>query len=115
MEANQKNGYNRRGLNVLLMFFSFILLPPSGIIIHSTHELSESATIRHFAMSVHNLSAIIFLSTCIIHIILNRKVLVKYVSTKTAEYFHLKREVLLALMLVVGIIGLFSMHAFLRR
>lgn len=112
MEANQKNGFNRRALNVLLMLFSFILLPPSGIIIHSTHELSESATIRHFAMSVHNLSAIIFLSTCVIHLVVNRKALFKYISAKTSEYFHLKREVLVALCLVFGIVGFFAMHAF---
>ena len=111
MNESQKQQLNRRSLNVLVMLFSFILLPPSGIIIHSTHELAERETIRHFAMSVHNLSAIIFLSACVIHIVINRKVLFKYISTKTAEYVDLKREVIIAMFFVVGIVGFFSIHA----
>ncbi len=115
MNETKKPPLNRRSLNVLLMLFSFILLPPSGIIIHSTHELAERDTLRHFAMSVHNFSAIIFLTTCVIHLIVNRKVLLKYVSEKTTQYLHLKREVLIAVLVVFGIIGFFSMHALLVR
>ncbi len=111
MNETKKPPLNKRSLNVLLMLFSFILLPPSGIIIHSTHELAERETLRHFAMSVHNLSAIIFLSTCLIHLVVNRKVLFKYISEKTTQYIHLKREVLIAILFVSGIVGLFAMHA----
>ena len=112
MNDIQKSSLNKRTLNVLIMFFSFMLLPASGIIIHSTYMISEREPLRHFAMSVHNLSAIIFLTTCVVHLIANRKALIKYISTKTNEYVRLRREALIAGLFVIGIVGLFSIHAF---
>jgi hypothetical protein len=103
---------NRRQLNVMVMLFSFLLLPFSGIIIHSTHGIAEREPFRHFAMSIHNISAIIFLSTCVLHVVANRKALAKYISNKTTEYFSLKREVIIAFVIVIGIVGLFASHAF---
>jgi len=112
METNQKTGLNKRYLNVLLMLFSFILLPPSGIIIHSTHGMGERELLRHLAMTVHNYSAVIFLITCVIHLAVNRKILLKYITDKSNEYFSFKREVMIALLIVFGIVGFFSMHVF---
>jgi predicted MFS family arabinose efflux permease len=112
METNQKTGLNKRSLNVLLMLFSFILLPPSGIIIHSTHGTRERELLRHLAMTVHNYSAIIFLTTCIIHLVVNRKILLKYISAKTNEYSNFKREAMFALLIVFGIVGFFTLHVF---
>lgn len=112
MNETTKQPINRRQLNVMTMLFSFALLPISGIIIHNTHGLEERELIRHFAMSVHNLSAIIFLSTCVLHLIANRKVLVKYLAVKSTEYFHLKREAIIAFVIVIGLVGLFATHAF---
>jgi hypothetical protein len=112
MSEDVKPSVNKRQLNVLIMLFSFVMLPFSGIIIHSTHGMDERELIRHLAMSVHNLSAIIFLSSCVIHLITNRKTLMKYAANKTSEYIHLKREVFIALVFVFGVVGLFAMHAF---
>ena len=74
--------------------------------------MDERELIRRLAMSIHNLSAIIFLSSCVIHLIANRKALVKYAANKTSEYIHLKREVFFALVFVFGVVGLFAMHVF---
>lgn len=115
MNAVEKPSLNKRSLNVLIMFFSFLLLPFSGVVIHSTHGFVEREPIRHFAMSIHNLSAIIFLCACMLHLVANRKALAKYISAKTAEYSGLKREAILALMFVLGLVGLFSMHVFHAR
>ena len=94
------------------MLFSFMLLPFSGIFIHSTHGMGERELVKHFAMSVHNLAAIIFFATCIIHIAVNRKAIVKYLSAKTNEYLKLRKEVVIAFIIVFGIVGLFATHAF---
>lgn len=112
MNTVEKPSLNKRSLNVLIMFFSFMLLPFSGVIIHSTHGMSENEPLRHFAMSVHNLSAIIFLSTCLIHLAANRKALVKYILEKTNKYSSFKRETVIALLIVFVIVGIFSIHAF---
>ena len=112
MNEAVKPTVNKRSLNVLIMLFSFLLLPFSGMMIHSTHGMAEYAPIRHFAMSVHNLAAIIFLTTTIIHLATNRKAIAKYIVSKTTEYTRFKREALIAMLLVIGIVGLFAMHAF---
>ena len=112
MNVLEKSSLNKRSLNVLIMFFSFLLLPFSGVVIHSTHEFAERNSLRHFAMSVHNLSAIIFLCSCMLHLVANRKALAKYISTKTTEYSSFKREAVLALLFVLVLVGLFSSHAF---
>ncbi len=112
MEGNQKPVLNKRSLNVLVMLFSFLLLPVSGIIIHSTHGMSEREPLRHLAMTVHNYSAIIFLIACVIHLNANRKAIAKYISDKTTAYFRLKRETVIALLIVFGVVGFFSIHVF---
>jgi hypothetical protein len=112
MNEQPKQPLNRRQLNVMMMFFSFILLPFSGMIIHNTHGMSEREPLRHFAMSVHNLAAAIFLITCIIHLFANRKALIKYIANKTSEYTGVKREALVAFLFVIGLVGFFAMHTF---
>lgn len=112
MEGSQKTGLNKRSLNVLVMLFSFLLLPVSGIIIHSTHGMGERETLRHLAMTVHNYSAIIFLIACVIHLNANRKAIAKYISEKTTAYFRFKREAVIALLIVLGVVGFFSIHVF---
>jgi hypothetical protein len=66
---------------------------------------------EHFLMSVHNMSALIFLIAVLIHISLNWKSLMKYIATKTEEYFQFRKEMIIALFAVVLIVGLFSSHA----
>lgn len=112
MNEPAKQSFNKRHLNVLIMFFSFVLLPFSGIIIHSSHGMNERELLRHFAMSVHNISAIIFLSTCVLHVIANRKAFIKYITSKTSEYIRFRLETIMAFAIVFGIVGLFAMHAF---
>jgi hypothetical protein len=112
MSDQTKQPINRRQLNVMIMLFSFVLLPFSGVLIHNTHGMSEREPLRHFAMAVHNFTAAIFLITCVIHLVANRRVLVKYITNKTAEYTGLKREAVIAFLFVMGLVGLFAMHAF---
>ncbi len=112
MNEAVKPTVNKRSLNVLMMLFSFSLLPFSGMAIHSTHGMSEYEPIRHFAMSVHNFAAIIFLTTAIIHLAANRKAIAKYIVSTTTEYTKFRREALIAFLFVLGLVGLFAMHAF---
>jgi cytochrome b561 len=125
MTEIQKQPFNKRALSAMLMFISFILLPLSGIPLHYSRTdisegmleyfLSRASTgegmLEHFLMSVHNMSALIFLIAVLIHLSLNWKSLMKYIATKTDEYFQFRKEMIIALFTVVLIVGLFSSHA----
>jgi len=94
------------------MSFALLLLPPSGMMLHQAHGLSERSTLQHLVMVVHNISAVVFLITCIIHLAANRKVIWRYIANKSSEYSGYRKEVYVALVIVFGIVGLFAMHAF---
>ena len=125
MTEIQKQPFNKRAFSAMLMFFSFVLLPLSGIPLHYSRTnisegmlnyfLSRASTgegmFEHFLMSVHNMSALIFLIAVFIHLSLNWKSLLKYIATKTEEYFKFRKEMIIALFTVVVIVGLFSSHA----
>jgi hypothetical protein len=126
MTEVQKQPFNKRALSAMMMFLSFILLPLSGIPLHYTRTniseglldyfLSRGSTgegfFEHFLMSVHNMSALIFVIAALIHIGLNWKSLMKYIATKTEEYFQFRKEMIIALFTIILMVGLFSSHAF---
>jgi hypothetical protein len=107
-----KQPLNKRALTSMFMFFSFILLPLSGIPLHFSRTSDGVGVLEHFLMSVHNMSALIFLIAVVIHLSLNWNALIKYIVTKTNEYFRFRKEMVIALVTVALIIGLFSSHAF---
>lgn len=113
MNEIKNKAFNKRSFNVILMLASFIILPFSGILIHSTHQTPVTSKIHHFAMSVHNVAAIIFVVTALIHLTANGKVLVKYIVEKSKEFSFPKAEAIVAIILVLVIVGLFSAHALL--
>jgi hypothetical protein len=124
MTEIQKQPFNKRALSAMLMFLSFILLPLSGIPLHYSrtnisegmldYVLSRASTgegmLEHFLMSVHNMSALIFIIGVLIHLSLNWKSLIKYIVAKTEEYCQFRKEMIIALFTVVLIVGLFSSH-----
>jgi hypothetical protein len=107
-----KQPLNKRALTSMFMLFSFILLPLSGIPLHFSRTSDGVGLLEHFLMSVHNMSALIFLIAVMIHLGLNWNALIKYIATKTSEYLRFRKEMIVALVAVALIIGLFSSHAF---
>jgi hypothetical protein len=110
MNEKIKQPMNKRALTSMFMFFSFILLPLSGIPLHYSRTASEPSVLEEFLMSVHNISALIFLIAVLIHLSLNWSALIKYIAAKTTEYFQFKKEMIIALITVVLIVGIFSSH-----
>ncbi len=111
MNETTKQPMNKRALTSMFMFFSFIILPLSGVSLHFSKTSTGEGVIEHLLMSIHNMSALIFLIAVVLHLILNWNALIKYVATKTSEYFHFKKEMIVALGTVLVIVGLFSSHA----
>lgn len=73
-----KKNNGRRNAS-LFMFFTFIILIPSGIMMHVNDApgLSEQ---RFHAMAVHNICAVIFAVSGILHIKYNFNIIRKYLS-----------------------------------
>ena len=112
MNKTTKQPFNRRALTSMLMFLSFLFLPLSGIPLHFSKTSVGGEVYEHFLMSVHNMSALIFLIAVVIHISFNWNALIKYIVTKTSEYFQFKKEMIIALVTVALVVGIFSSHAF---
>jgi hypothetical protein len=105
----EKKSFNKRAFTSIALFLSGLILPISGIM---NHELGfDSLTqARHFWMSVHNMSGILFTIFAITHITLNWRSLVHY--TTKAKGVVMSKEAVTAFFLIVCVIGLFASHAF---
>lgn len=110
MNNTIKQTMNKRALTSLFLFFSFILLPLSGIPLHFIRTSDVTEVMPHLLMSVHNICALIFIISLVLHLSLNWNALAKYMVTKTSEYFQLKKEFIVALVVTLLIVGLFSSH-----
>lgn len=111
MSNPRQQKINKRAIVSLTMLFSFIWLPPSGIILHLT-DSAEMSQLRHAAMAVHNFASIIFLIGAIIHIVYNLKPIKQYIVNKVHMFPSLKREAIIAFIITTVLILLFASHAF---
>ena len=112
METQAKKTFNKRAFISVAMFVSLLGLPISGIMNHNL-QFEDFSAERHFWMAAHNISAILFTILALSHIILNYRVLIKYI--KKAKEATMSREAIFAIGLVVIIVALFSSHAFHMR
>ena len=100
--------FNKRAFYSTVMLISGILLPISGIINHQT-GFDRLTAARHFWMSIHNVSALLFTVFGFLHVKLNWKPMKNYLNK--ARSVILSREALYGIALVIILVGLFSMHA----
>jgi hypothetical protein len=109
METNSTSRpFNWRAFVSIGMFLSALALPFSGLMNHLL-QFEALTTQRHFWMSVHNSSAILFCILAVWHIALNRRPLLHHARQAAGAF--LSREALLALLLVVLLVGFVSTHA----
>jgi len=69
---------NKRAIVSLILLVTFIMMPVSAIIIHSTHGMALSHTWLHF----HVLFGVVFIVAGIFHIVYNWKALKNYFFAK---------------------------------
>lgn len=108
-QALKKKTFNKRAFSSSVLFLSGVCLPFSGIMNHNL-QLEPLSVERHFWMSVHNSAAILFTVFAIVHLSYNWRTLWRYV--KKVKKVSMSKEALSALGLVLGIVGLFTIHAF---
>jgi hypothetical protein len=107
METKRK--FNKRAFFSIGMLVSGIGLPLSGLMNHYTGF--EPLTVeRHFWMSVHDVSGILFAIFALSHIILNRRSIITYIHTIKGRLVN--REAIAAIIIVLFITALISSHAF---
>ncbi len=104
--------FNKRAFVTVAMCAGALLLPISGIMNH-TLQCEPWSTARHFWMAIHNMSALLFSIFLLWHVMLNRKALGRYLRSLPARIPT--KEALLGSAIVLGFVGVFSLHAFLRH
>ena len=109
MERVEKK-FNYRAFCSVGMVLSGLSLPFSGFINHEL-QLEELTPVREFWMTVHNSAGILFFILAIIHLVFNRKVLIKHL--RKAKGTMLSKEAVLAIAFVTLIVLSISSHAFL--
>jgi len=107
--TTEKKSFNKRAFISIAMFVSGLSLPVSGIMNHNL-QFEPLTQQRHFWMSVHNISAILFTIFIILHLFYNWRSLIHYI--RKAKGLVISKEALAAITLVVIIVSLFSSHAF---
>ncbi len=109
MEAPIRKPFNKRAFISIAMFVSGSLLPLSGLMNHILqYELLSRS--RHFWMTTHNTSALLFVIFAVLHISLNWSPLILHI--KKVKELSVSREAITAFLLVVIIVGLFVSHVF---
>ena len=101
--------FNKRAFISTAMFISGLFLPVSGLMNHAL-QFEELTLARHFWMSVHDISGILFIIFSVLHISFNWKALVNYV--KKVKDIYISKEALTAIIVTLIIVGLFSSHVF---
>lgn len=107
--SEQKKPFNRRAFVSLILLASGLMLPLSGVMNHSL-QFEPLTQARHFWMSVHNMSALIFSISAFMHISTNWRSLIYYV--KKIQGVLISKEAITAFVLVFGIVFLFASHTF---
>ncbi len=95
----------------LFMLFSLIVLAPSGIALHFLDQ-SGHETAREVAMALHNVSALVFLISTVIHLTLNRHSIAATVRAQTGPYPVISRKSVVIAIIFAAILAAVVSHIF---
>jgi hypothetical protein len=109
-KVGERSGINFRAMASVALFCTGVWLVPAGIALHfSSHD--GAAKWSHLFMAIHNSASFLFLIAAMVHVIINWKVLMHYVSARVGEYMRFKRELLIAVLGVSAFVMLVAFHA----
>ncbi len=103
--------FNHRAFVAMVMAFSGLGLPVTGIVNH-LYGFEPPSIERHAWMTAHNALGILFVAFSIWHVVLNRKVLWIHARGTAARLPSVSREAMLAGSTVAVLLALFVGHAF---
>ena len=108
---NPANTFNKRAFVVMVMVFSGLALPITGLVNHF-HAFGPMNVGRHAWMSAYNALGILFVAFSIWHAWLNRKALLNHMRKTAANVPAISRETILAGAIVLVFLVLFVGHTF---
>lgn len=109
--GNSARAFRHRAFVAMVMVFSGLALPVTGIANHF-YGFAPLSVERHAWMSAHNALGLLFVVFSIWHVVLNRKALWSHVRTTAARVPTMSREAILAGSVVAVMLALFVGHAF---
>lgn len=104
-----KKRFNKRAFTSVGMLAYFLSLPFSGLMNHYT-GFSEMTVERHFWMTVHDVSGILFCAFAIIHIIFNWRSIKNYIHNLKGAIVN--KEAITAAVIVLFVTLFIASHAF---
>ena len=108
MESDiKKKSFNKRAFISIAMFVSGFCLPFSGYMNHKL-QFDVITAERHFWMTIHNVTAILFVVFAILHISYNWRMLINYF--KKAKQMFISKEAFAAIAFVIVIVAIISSH-----
>ena len=109
-KVTRQAGISARALASLALFCAGAWLVPSGIALHvASHD--GFTRWSHLFMSMHNTASLIFVAAAVVHVTLNWKVLTHYVRARAGEYARYRRELVIAVVGVSGLVLFVAFHA----
>lgn len=109
--GNPAKTFKHRAFVAMVMVFSGLALPVTGIVNHF-YGFAPLSVERHAWMSAHNALGLVFVVSSIWHVVLNRKALWSHVRATASHLPTLSREAMLAGSVVAIVLALFVGHAF---
>jgi hypothetical protein len=86
---------NKRALVVFFMLFSALILPFSGLMLHEAGS-HDSQKLQYLAMALHNVAAIVFTISTLVHLKYNWKPILNYIRDKKDRLVKYPKEIAIA-------------------
>jgi len=109
MNSTTPTQLNKRALVFFFMIFSAAILPFSGIPLHEAFN-HNAEVLKYFSMGLHNVAAIVFAISAIIHIKLNWKAILNYLKSKKDELVRYPREMTIAGLTIIVLLLIVISH-----
>lgn len=110
-DTARATGISARPLASLILCTAGVWLVPSGIALHVASH--DGATVwAHLFMSIHNAASLAFLAGAATHVVMNWKALTYYVRARMNDAARYRRELLIAVLGVSGLVLFAASHAF---
>ena len=107
---NPRKKFNMRAFAALMLAFSGLGLPITGVMNH-IYGFSLLSNARHAWMSAHNVLGLLFVVFAIWHIVLNRQALWRHFAGAVSRFPAVSREALAAAAIVGIALFVFVGHA----
>jgi hypothetical protein len=102
---------NKRALISFLLLIALAFLISSGLPLHFA-AFSRNWTNYHVLMTIHNTSALIFFVAALIHVFLNMRLIKSYLVQKVSASLNARRELAIAVVVVLGMVVITTLHVF---